>query len=97
LQRGLLSGLTAFARTHAIGAAHLTAIGALQDLVLGYFDWRAKRYRKTVVSEQVEVLALLRDIALKDGEPSLWWARRMAPPTGAICWKGTSVRPWRWP
>jgi hypothetical protein len=67
----VVSGLTVFAREHAVGAAHLTAIGAFQDLVLGYFDWRAKSYRRIPLSEQVEVIALLGDIALKDGQPSL--------------------------
>jgi hypothetical protein len=44
-----------------------TAIGALRDVTLGYFDRAAKGYRKIPLTEQVEVLSLLGVITL-DGE-----------------------------
>jgi uncharacterized protein len=64
-------GLTEFAAAHRLSAAHLTGIGAFRNVVLGYFDWETKQYRKIPVREQVEVLSLVGDIALKDGLPSL--------------------------
>jgi predicted DNA-binding protein with PD1-like motif len=64
-------GLTEFAAAHRLSAAHLTGIGAFQNVVLGYFDWETKQYRKIPVREQVEVLSLVGDIALKDGTPFL--------------------------
>lgn len=67
----VVRGLTDFAAAHGLGAAHLTAIGAFRDAMLGYFDWQSKHYRKIPVHEQVEVLSLVGDIALKDGAPSL--------------------------
>ncbi len=39
--------------------------------MLGYFDWQKKDYTRIPVAEQVEVLALVGDIALNDGEPQL--------------------------
>lgn len=63
--------LGAYAREHAITAAHLTAIGAFERAVLGYFDWRRKDYRRIPVDAQVEVVALVGDIALKDDAPAL--------------------------
>jgi hypothetical protein len=45
----------------------VTAIGALRDVTLGYFDPGARRYREIPVAEQVEVLSLLGVITL-DGE-----------------------------
>jgi predicted DNA-binding protein with PD1-like motif len=39
--------------------------------VLGYFDWLKKDYTRIPIEEQVEVLALVGDIALNDGEPKL--------------------------
>lgn len=63
--------LTRFAEEHSIGAASFTAIGAFSDAVLGYFDWEKKDYLRTRVAEQVEVLALIGDIAIAEGKPKL--------------------------
>jgi predicted DNA-binding protein with PD1-like motif len=54
-----------------LGASHFTAIGAFSRAVVAYFDWSAKQYRSIAIDEQVEVLSLAGDIALKDGEPQL--------------------------
>ena len=66
-----MSGLNVFARGNEIGAAQLSAIGAFSDVVLGYFDWVKKEYTRIPVREQVEVLSLLGDVALDDGEPKV--------------------------
>jgi predicted DNA-binding protein with PD1-like motif len=67
----VMSILIDFARRHKLGGSHLTAIGAFSDVTLGYFDWEKKDYKKMPFGEQVEVLSLLGDIALKDGEPKV--------------------------
>jgi uncharacterized protein len=68
----VVKGLTDFAREHRLAGSRLTAIGAFQDVMLGYFDWQTKEYRKIPVHEQVEVLSLVGDVALKpDGSPQL--------------------------
>ena len=46
-----------------IHAATFTAIGALSDAVLNYFNWEKKAYEKIPVREQVEVAALIGDVA----------------------------------
>lgn len=66
-----IAALTRFARDQRLTASHVTALGAFSRVVLGYFDWERKDYRRIPIDEQVEVVALLGDIALKDGEPSL--------------------------
>jgi predicted DNA-binding protein with PD1-like motif len=66
-----MAGLVEFARANALGASRFTAIGAFRNVTLGYFDWEAKEYRKLPVFEQVEVLSLMGDVALKDGEPKV--------------------------
>jgi uncharacterized protein len=63
--------LTAFAKEHKLSASQFTALGAFRDCVLGYFDWQKKDYTRIPIQEQVEVLALVGDIALNDGEPKL--------------------------
>ena len=53
-------------------AAQITAIGALSDVVLLYFDWDKKAYLKIPVREQVEVASLVGDVAeAPSGEPAL--------------------------
>jgi uncharacterized protein len=60
-----------FVREHRIDAASLSAIGAFERAIVGYFDWAQKQYKRIPVNEQVEVLSLLGDVAVSDGEPSL--------------------------
>ena len=59
----VVSALAAFARANALRASHFQAIGAFAEATLGYFDWAAKTYRHIPVTEQVEVVSLLGDIA----------------------------------
>lgn len=61
-------GLTDFAKRQKLGSARLTAIGAFSDATLGYFDRERKEYKKIPIDEQVEVLSLVGDIALKEGD-----------------------------
>lgn len=63
------SGLLDFARQHDLTGSHFTAIGAFSRLTVGYFDPDVKTYKKIPIDDQVEVLSLVGDIALKDGEP----------------------------
>jgi hypothetical protein len=60
----VVAGLTAFATAQRIRAAHFTAIGALREVTLGYFERDRKDYKRMAVTEQVEVLSLIGDIAL---------------------------------
>jgi predicted DNA-binding protein with PD1-like motif len=66
-----IDGLTSFARENALGGSHFTAIGAFRDVMLGYFDRETKKYKKIPMVEQVEVLSLVGDIALKDNMPQV--------------------------
>ena len=67
----VVSGITTFAREKDLDAASITAIGAFSGATLGYFDIGRKAYEKIPVEEQVEVLSLIGDIALNEGEPEL--------------------------
>ena len=64
----VVSSLLAFATQHQLTAARFTAIGAFSDATLGYFDWASKQYEKIPIREQVEVLALVGDIAFSEKE-----------------------------
>ena len=68
----VMSTLKAFARDHRLGGSHFTAIGAFQDVTLGYFDWAKKEYKRILVHEQVEVVSLVGDVAEGErGEPEI--------------------------
>jgi predicted DNA-binding protein with PD1-like motif len=67
----VMSSLKDFATRETITAAQISAIGALSDVTLAYFDWDKKKYQKIPVCEQVEVASLLGDIAEADGKPAL--------------------------
>jgi predicted DNA-binding protein with PD1-like motif len=68
----VFSTMMDFAARERIAAAQITAIGALSDVVLRYFDWQAKQYREIPVREQVEVASLNGDIALDpEGKPAV--------------------------
>lgn len=65
----IFSSVTELARAEGIGAASLSGIGAAYGVVLGYYDRRTKEYTRTTVEEEVEIVSLVGNIALKDGQP----------------------------
>jgi predicted DNA-binding protein with PD1-like motif len=76
--------LTRFLVKAEVDTASLTAIGAFRDAVLGYFDWQTKDYRKIPVTQQVEVLSLIGDVAIADGQPSLHVHAVLGRPDGSV-------------
>lgn len=73
LERGdeVMATLQRFAVEHSLTASRITAIGAFESAVLGYFNWESKAYERIPVDEQVEVLSLIGDIALDAGQPKV--------------------------
>jgi hypothetical protein len=64
--------LTRFANQAKVSAAGLTAIGAFEKAVVGWFDFSSKTYKRIEVNEQCEVLSALGDVAVgDDGKTSL--------------------------
>ena len=66
-----VAALGKFVQERRIEAASLSAIGAFERAVVGYFDWAKKDYKRIPVEEQVEVLSLLGDVAVAEGKPTL--------------------------
>jgi uncharacterized protein len=60
----VITGLTDFARRYQITAASITAIGMFTHTIIGYFERELQQYRPITISENVEVISLLGDIAL---------------------------------
>lgn len=67
----VMACLEAFAEQERLDAAQITAIGALRDAVLQYFDWETRDYRAIPVREQVEVASLIGDVAAGQDGPAL--------------------------
>jgi hypothetical protein len=66
----LAKGLLRFAKEQKLSAASFKAIGAFSSVRLGWFSWERKQYEPSVtLDEQVELLSLIGDVAIKDGEP----------------------------
>lgn len=63
--------LTQFARDEGLTGGGLTGIGALREVTIGWFDPDARDYERTTVAEQCEVVSLVGDIAVDDGEPAV--------------------------
>ncbi len=60
-----------FARRQKLSAARFFGIGGFSEVTLGYFDIEAKEYRPIPVNEQVEVVSLIGNIALHEGDPKV--------------------------
>jgi predicted DNA-binding protein with PD1-like motif len=68
----VMSALQNFASEKRLAGSQFTAIGAFQSVTLGYFDWEKKDYLQIPVEEQVEVVALIGDIAAgPKGQPKV--------------------------
>jgi uncharacterized protein len=68
----LAQGLLEFAKREKLSAASFKAVGACSSVRLVWFNWQSKRYEPSVtLDEQVELLSLIGDVALKDGEPAV--------------------------
>jgi len=66
-----VSALTQFARAEQLEAAQITAVGAFEHAVVGWFDRAARDYRRIPVDQQCELLSLIGDVAEGQDGPVL--------------------------
>ena len=88
--------LRAFAQQEQLTAASFTAIGAFSDVTLGYFERERKDYKRIRIGEQVELLTLAGNIALKDGEPEVH-AHVVVGKADGTAWGGHLLAGHVWP
>ena len=85
-----VQGLLDFAKRERLSSGHFTAIGAFEDVTLGYFEWASKDYARIPIREQVEVRGT------SPGCTPTWsWANGTAPRTADTSWRRECARPWR--
>ena len=63
--------LRRFAQARQLQGGAFTGIGAFQRATLGFFDRAQMDYHEIPIEEQVEVLSLVGNIALNEGEPKV--------------------------
>lgn len=86
--------LLAFAEQEQVTAASFSGIGAFSDVTLGFFE--RKDYKRIPLAEQVEVLTLAGDIAVKDGEPQVH-AHVVVGKADGTAWGGHLLEGHVWP
>jgi hypothetical protein len=67
----LPDALTNYVRTNKIAAATCTAIGAIEDVVLAYYDLTDRTYKEQRLEGIWELVSLIGNVATKDGAPYL--------------------------
>jgi len=82
------AAIAAFANDHHVVDAHFSAIGAVRDPVVAWFDGSRKQYKAMALHEQMEVLTLSGDVTLGvDGRPAVHTHLALARSDGAA-WGG---------
>lgn len=62
-------GLLEFAKQNKIQSGFFFGLGAFERATLAFFDLETKEYQHIPINEQVEVMSLVGNIALYQGEP----------------------------
>lgn len=65
----IIEYLTGFAKENCLSAATFTALGALKNGRLGFYDQKKHVYGELVLSGPVELACCVGNVSLKDGEP----------------------------
>ena len=61
--------LAAFCRRNNVRCAAVTIIGATEEVRLGYYDLRRRKYFNRAFKGAMEILSCLGNVSLKEGEP----------------------------
>ncbi len=64
----LFEQLEKFAKEEKLTAGHVTGIGALKDIELGYYNLEEKKYYKKIFHEDYELLSMSGNLSLLDNK-----------------------------
>jgi len=65
----ILTELTNFCRKNEIKTGILTAIGAVKNAALGFYNQDEKKYYKHCINQPLEIVSLSGNISIKDEKP----------------------------
>jgi hypothetical protein len=67
----VINGLLEFAKQNQINSGFFTGLGAFERVTVAFYDLEKKEYQHIPVNEQTEVMSLVGNIVLYEGEPKL--------------------------
>lgn len=67
----IVASITASAELLGVEAAVVTAIGALKDATIGYYDQEAHEYMTMEIDRPTEISSLAGNVSIRDGRPFL--------------------------
>ena len=67
----LLEKLTSIVREHGVRLGRVAALGAVEHARVGYYDQEAREYQFRNLPRELEILSLLGNVSLRDGEPMI--------------------------
>ena len=80
----LLEGITDICQKNKIQLGRVEAIGAVQKARLAFYNQKTFEYHFFTVDEPLEILKLIGNISLKDGNPFVHAHVTLADKTGAV-------------
>ena len=69
--KDLLESLADFCHDNQVKCGVVMVIGSVENATLGWYDQSKKRYEKTVVNAQMELLSLTGNISIQDNRPQV--------------------------
>ncbi|MCK5558377.1 MAG: DNA-binding protein [Candidatus Hydrogenedentes bacterium] len=65
----LLESLTKLCAENELSSAFISAIGALENATVGFYDQKARSYKTISVDEPLELASFVGNLSIKDGQP----------------------------
>lgn len=87
LDEDVVAGMKKFAETEGITAASFTGIGAAKRVVLSYYEIKDKVYLDKTITDDVEIVGMIGNIATKDGATAIHIHGTFSDPT-CVVWGG---------
>lgn len=83
----IISQIADLAKNEKIGAAVFSAIGALMQADLAYYDQASREYRKIAIDKPVELVSCSGNISIRDSQPFVHAHASIADSEGCV-WGG---------
>mgnify|MGYP003073650633 FL=1 len=86
LEKGeeIISEITELCKEKAISAGSVSAIGAVDNVILGLYKVKEKKYFSSEYKEEMEMTSLTGNISVKDNEPYLHFHANFGREDGSV-------------
>jgi predicted DNA-binding protein with PD1-like motif len=71
LEKGeeVVQTLQDFARREELGSGWLQGLGAIEEIILGFYELHSKTYRKVEFKQEAELISLQGNLSIRENEP----------------------------